>query len=204
MHKLTALNIELVSELIYVAETLIRIKAKMLLPRPELNEAGEEIDLQKDLIQRLIEYKRYKEVVELFKTLEDNRFAKSKRGNINEDLKSLLSNSNLEDFSSLNLYNLLKTYIKAIRNHEIKYNEIKHTVIQYPYSVEEQKNQIFGLIVINKKLDFTGLLKISKDKVQFVYNFLAMLEILQQQLLKIQIGLGFNNFWLQQKEQPAQ
>ncbi|OAQ40471.1 chromosome segregation protein ScpA [Pedobacter psychrophilus] len=206
LHKLTALNIELASEFIYVASTLMRIKAKMLLPRPELNEDGEEIDLKGDLIQRLIEYKRYKDVVTQFKTLEDTRFAKSKRGNISEDLKSLLDNSksNLEDFSSLDLYKLLKAYLKVMKNHEIKSIDVKHTVIQYPYNIEEQKNQISSLITINKKLDFQDLLKISKDKVQFVYNFLAMLEMLQQQLLKIEVGIGFNNFWLQQKEQPVQ
>ncbi len=206
LHKLSALNIELASEFIYVAATLMRIKAKMLLPRPELNESGEEIDLQKDLIQRIIEYKKYKDVVEHFKTLEDNRFVKSKRGNINQDLKALLSNSSTkyEDFASLDLYKLLKIYLKVCKNFEIKCNEVKHTVIQNLYSVDEQKNQIAGLMAINKKLDFTDLLKISKDKIQFVYNFLAMLEMLQEQLLKIQIGLGFNNFWLQHKEQPAQ
>ena len=206
LHKLTALNIEFASEFIYVAATLMRIKAKMLLPRPELNEDGDEIDLQKDLIKRLIEYKRYKDVVDNFKVLEENRFIKSRRGNINEDIKSLLSKttSNLEDFSSLDLYKLLKVYSKLVKNHGIRYNEAKHTIIQYPYNIEEQKNKIADLIAINKNLDFKDLLKISKDKVQFVYNFLAMLEMLQEQLLKIQIGLGFNNFWLQRKELPVQ
>jgi segregation and condensation protein A len=206
LHKLTALNIELASEFIYVAATLMRIKAKMLLPRPELNENGDEIDLQKDLIKRLLEYKRYKDVVDNFKVLEENRFIKSRRGNINEDIKSLLSKttSNLEDFSSLDLYKLLKVYSKLMKNHGIRYNEAKHTIIQYPYNIEEQKSKIADLITINKNLDFKDLLKISKDKVQFVYNFLAMLEMLQEQLLKIQIGLGFNNFWLQRKELPVQ
>ncbi|MBC7653291.1 MAG: segregation/condensation protein A [Oligoflexus sp.] len=206
LHKLTALNIELASEFIYVAATLMRIKAKMLLPRPELNEDGEEVDLQKDLIKRLIEYKRYKEVVESFKILEDIRFGKSKRGNIDEDVKGQLSKltSNIEDFSSLDLYKLLKTYLKVMKNYEIKSTEVKHTIVQYPYSIEEQKNQISGLMAINSKLEFKDLLKISKDRVQFVYNFLAMLEMLQQELLKIQIGLGFNNFLLRQKEQLAQ
>ncbi|MBK0383163.1 segregation/condensation protein A [Pedobacter sp. SD-b] len=206
LHQLASLNIELASEFIYVAATLMRIKAKMLLPRPDLNEYGEEVDLQKDLIQRLIEYKRYKKAVENFKILEEERISKSRRGNINEDIDGLLSQStsNLEDFSSFDLYKLLKAYLKAIKNHEIKTNEVKHTVTKYPYSIEEQKAEIKALMAINDKLEFRDLLKISKDKVQFVYNFLAMLELLQQQLIKIQVGLGFNNFWLQHKEQPAQ
>jgi segregation and condensation protein A len=91
-----------------------------------------------------------------------------------------------------------------MKNYEIKSTEVKHTIVQYPYSIEEQKNQISGLMAINSKLEFKDLLKISKDRVQFVYNFLAMLEMLQQELLKIQTGLGFNNFLLRQKEQLAQ
>src|SRR6476620_5169849 len=64
IHQLNTLNIELASEFIFVAATLMRIKAKMLLPRPELDDDGHEIDLKKDLVQRLIEYKRFKEITE--------------------------------------------------------------------------------------------------------------------------------------------
>ena len=81
--------------------------------------------------------------------------------------------------------------------------DVKHIIDKYPYSIEEQKNQIIKLLNINSKLDFQSILKISKDKVQFVYNFLAVLEMLQQQLIQIQIGLDFNNFWIVKKQEPA-
>src|SRR5690606_20116422 len=68
-----ALNIELASEFIFVAATLMRIKAKMLLPRPDLDENENEIDLKKELVQKLVLYKQFKEVSENFKTLEDSR-----------------------------------------------------------------------------------------------------------------------------------
>ncbi|MBU1371851.1 MAG: segregation/condensation protein A [Bacteroidetes bacterium] len=207
IHQLNTLNIELASEFIFVAATLMRIKAKMLLPRPELDEDGQEIDLKKDLVQRLIEYKRFKEITEEFKLLEDERFFKERRGNINEDVKRLLENIDselLEDFSSFNLYKLLKTYQKVWGNYLVKAEEVKHRIDQYPYSIEEQKAKISSLLLINKQLDFQNLKDLSKDKVQFVYNFLAILELLQQQLLEIQIGLGFNNFWILQKPTPAQ
>jgi segregation and condensation protein A len=200
LHQLNSLNMELASEFIFVAATLMRIKAKTLLPRPELNEEGQEIDLKRDLIHRLLEYKRFKEVTEEFKLLEDARFNKEKRGNIAEDSHSLMSQTEpAEDLSSFDLYKLLKTYQKVMGNYLVRTEEVKHTVEKYPYSIEEQKIQIANLLKINAQLDFKNLLKISKDKVQFVYNFLAILEMLQQQLLSIQIGLGFNNFWIEQK-----
>lgn len=200
IHQLNALNIELASEFIFVAATLMRIKAKMLLPRPELDENGDEIDLKKDLVQRLIEYKRFKEMTEEFKVLEEEQFFKEKRGNIADDIHHLLNDAEpIEDFSSFDLYKLLKTYQKVMNNYQRRSEEVKHQVEKYPYSIEEQKTQIASLLHINKQLYFKNLVGISKDKVQFVYNFLAVLEMLQQQLIEIQIGLGFNNFWIQNK-----
>ena len=205
LHQLSALNMELASEFIFVAATLMRIKAKMLLPRPELNDAGDEIDLQQDLVKRLLEYKRFKAVSEEIKLLEEERFYKLKRGNITQDINQLLADADQnEGFTSFDLYKLLKTYHKVMGNYQIRAQEVKHTVEKYPYSIEEQKVKIATLLAINKKLDFKAMLSISKDRVQFVYNFLAMLEMLQQELAKIQVGLGFNNFWLQEKEEPAQ
>lgn len=205
LHQLTALNMELASEFIYVAATLMRIKAKMLLPRPELNERGEEVDLQQNLVQRLLEYKKFKEAAEGFKLLEENRFYKLKRGNIDQDVIALLSTADhTESFTSFDLYKLLKTYHKIMSSYEIRTQEVKHTVEQYPYNIEEQKLKIKNLLALNKKLDFNHMLNISKDKVQFVYNFLAILEMLQQELIHIQIGLGFNNFWILEKEVPVE
>ena len=61
IHQMTILNMELASEFIFVAATLMRIKAKMLLPRYETEEAGNEIDTREELIRKLIEYKKFKE-----------------------------------------------------------------------------------------------------------------------------------------------
>ena len=204
IHQLNKLNIELASEFIFVAATLMRIKAKMLLPRQELDDDGQEIDFKKDLIQKLLEYKRFKEITEDFKKLEDDRFYKEKRANIATDTQFLLANADLvENLSSFDLYKLLKTYQKINTNYNSRKEDLKHTIEKYPYSIEDQKNQIINLLNINSKLDFQNILKISKDKVQFVYNFLAVLEMLQQQLVQIQIGLGFNNFWIVQNQEPA-
>ncbi|WP_026905167.1 segregation and condensation protein A [Pedobacter glucosidilyticus] len=205
IHQMNALNMELASEFIYVAATLMRIKAKMLLPRIELDEEGNEIDLKQDLIQKLLEYKRFKAVTEEFKLLEEERFFKEKRGNITEDLKRFTegTQSTEEELASFDLYKLLKVYHKLMKAYQIKSEEVKHTVIQYPYTIEEQKIVIGELLRINSRLDFKNLVQQSKDKVQFVYNFLAVLEMLQQQLIQIQVGLGFNNFWIVNKEEPV-
>lgn len=201
IHHLSILNMEVASEFIYVAATLMRIKAKMLLPRQELDEEGNEIDHRRDLVQKLLEYKRFKEVSEHLKTLEDQRFLQEKRGHITLDLEQIVSQaaSPGEELASLDLYKLMMTYERIMNKYDIRSKEVKHTVVQYPYTIEKQKQIIADLLAINKKLDFSSLLKQSENKVQFVYNFLALLEMLQQQMADIQIGLGFNNFWVEPK-----
>ena len=89
LHQMSSLNMEVASEFIFVAATLMRIKAKMLLPRLDLDEEGNEIDLKHDLIQKLIEYKKFKRIAEQLKEFEDERFKQEKRGNIATDLQQI-------------------------------------------------------------------------------------------------------------------
>ena len=198
LHHMNSLNIELASEFIYVAATLMRIKAKMLLPRPDLDEEGNEIDLKRDLIQKLIEYKKIKSVTEEFRLLEQERFQLEKRGNILFDLHQVaLSSEPGEELESFDLYKLMMTFHKVMSRSQHRENKEQHVVEQYPYNIEDQKGIIRKLLEVNKRLDFKGLLSHSENKVHFVYNFLALLEMLQQELITIQTGLGFNNFWVE-------
>ncbi|WP_411275632.1 segregation and condensation protein A [Daejeonella sp.] len=200
LHHMSSLNIELASEFIFVAATLMRIKAKMLLPRPDLDEEGNEIDLKHNLIQKLIEYKKIKLVAEEFRLLEHERFQLEKRGNILFDMQQVVLNSEPgEELESFDLYKLMVIFNKVISRSQYRENEAEHIVEQYPYNIENQKTVIKQLLEVNKRLDFKSLLSHSDNKVHFVYNFLALLEMLQQELISIQTGLGFNNFWVEGK-----
>lgn len=196
-----ALNIELASEFIFVAATLMRIKAKMLLPRPELDDEGNEIDPKQDLVQKLVLYKQFKEISEELRLLEEQRLLQFKRGNLTTDLRRAGEHAGQgEELTTFDLYKLMLVYEKLMYNYTSRSNEVRHTVVKYPYTIEQQKKAIASLVAINKKLDFGSIVKNSENKVQFVYNFLAILEMLQQQLLEIQSGLGFNNFWISERK----
>ncbi|SKB79539.1 segregation and condensation protein A [Daejeonella lutea] len=200
LHHMNSLNIELASEFIFVAATLMRIKAKMLLPRPDLDEEGNEIDLKRDLIQKLIEYKKIKLVTEEFRLLENERFQLEKRGNIPFDLQQVaLTSEPGEELESFDLYKLMMTYVRVLNKSKQRDSHAEHIVEQYPYNIEDQKTVIKQLLEINKRLDFKHLLSNSENKVHFVYNFLALLEMIQQDLITIQTGLGYNNFWVEGK-----
>lgn len=201
IHELSSLNMEVASEFIYVAATLMRIKAKMLLPRQELDADGNEIDHRQDLVQKLLEYKRFKEVAETLKTLEDARFLQERRGHIPQDLAKIIAETAApgEELASLDLYKLMLTHERLLNKYELRNTVATHTVIQYPYTIEKQKQVILNLLSINTKLDFKAIKAQSENKVQFVYNFLALLEMLQQELADIQLGMGYNNFWIEAK-----
>jgi segregation and condensation protein A len=201
IHQMVSLNIELASEFIFVAATLMRIKAKMLLPRYEAENGENEIDHKEELIRKLIEYKKFKEICEQIKPFEEERFKQEKRGNIVYDLeqaeKVAIPGEELTDVS---LYKLMMVYGRLMERYANRAEEVTHTVEQYPYTIEKQKKAIDDLLRINKMMDFKAIAQNSDNKVHFVYNFLAVLEMLQQELIDIQIGLGYNNFWISAKE----
>jgi segregation and condensation protein A len=196
IHQMNSLNMELASEFIFVAATLMRIKAKMLLPRYEAEE-GDEHDPKAELIRKLIEYKKFKEICELLRPMEEERFKQEKRGNIAYDLQQIDKVTVPgEELSEISLYKLMMVFDRVNKRFANRTEEVTHTVVQYPYTIEEQKKAINELLVINQRLDFKAIAKRSENKVHFVYNFLAMLEMLQQELIRIQVGLGYNNFWI--------
>jgi len=200
IHQMSTLNMELASEFIFVAATLMRIKAKMLLPRYEADAVENEADSKEDLIHKLIEYKKFKDVCEQLRPLEDERFKQERRGNIAAELAGIEAVAMPgEELSDLTLYRLMQVYERVNRRYLSRSEEVTHTVVQYPYTIEQQKKAIGDLLRINGRLDFNAMLKSSENKVHFIYNFLAMLEMLQQELIDIQIGLNYNNFWIAPK-----
>src|ERR1051326_7471767 len=86
IHHMTSLNIELASEFIFVAATLMRIKTKKLLPRYDTQEEGTEIDQKEELVRRLIEYNKFKQLCDELRPMEDERFKQERRGNIKFDI----------------------------------------------------------------------------------------------------------------------
>ncbi|MGO3109901.1 MAG: segregation and condensation protein A [Sphingobacterium sp.] len=200
LQRMQSLNIELASEFIFVASTLMRIKAKMLLPRPETDEAENEIDLKRELTQKLLLYKQFKEICEDLRHYEEARTKIHARANLQYDNSIARKKNNAEEhLDTFDLYKLLMVYEKLIFNFTHRIKEVTHTVVKYPYTIEQQKKALFDLIALNSKIDFHQIKMNSENKVQFVYNFLAVLEMLQQKLLEIEIGTGYNNFWIEKK-----
>jgi segregation and condensation protein A len=202
LHQLEAINIDLASEFILVAATLMRIKAKMLLPRPELDAQGNEIDPRDELVRHLLEYKKYKSVIGEFVEWEAHRQQQEVRGNIVKELQGIAEKSNVDvEMQDLDLYKLLKVYQKVLTRYQINQNRPVHTVVQYPYTIEGQKQWISQHLATDFRLAFTEIIALNTSKIAVIYNFLAILEMIQYGLVVLQIGEGFNNFWIERKEE---
>ena len=201
IHQMTILNMEIASEFIFVAATLMRIKAKMLLPRYDENADENEADSKENLIRKLIEYKRFKEICAELQPYEEERFKQEKRGNIKYDIEQAdIPPPPGEELSEVNLYKLMMVYGRLLKRFMTRSEEVTHTVVQYPYTIEQQKKAIEELLKINRMMDFKAIAGQSENKVHFVYNFLAVLEMLQQEMIEIQVGLGYNNFRISARE----
>ena len=198
---LEKMNIEVASEFILVAAKLMRIKAKMLLPRPELDEEGNEIDPREELIRHLLEYKKYKSVLQELTEMEGGMMQREKRGNVVKEIKKLSETVNVEsELQDVDLYKLLKVYQRVLQRFQIESEKPRHQVVQYPYTIEEQKDFILNKVNEKKRLSFTQIIEYSHDKIAIVYNFLAILELLQLNQITISVGTGYNNFWIEPLE----
>ena len=198
LHQLDELNVEVASEFILVAATLMRIKSKMLLPRPQLDEQGNEIDPRDELVKHLMEYKKYKSVIEGFHKMEEVELQKEKRGNLVKELKALAESTNVEsELQDVTIFKLMMVLEKILKRHEAEKFKPVHQVIQYPYTVEEQKRYITDTLSARQRISFAEVLESYPTRIGVIFNFLAILEMLSLQLITIQIGEGFGNFWIE-------
>ncbi len=201
IHQMEELNMELASEFILVAATLMRIKSKMLLPRPQLDEQGNEIDPREELVRHLLEYKKYKSVIDSFHKMEEVELMKEKRGNLMKELKVLAENTNVEaELQDVTIYKLMSVFEKILKRQEAERNKPVHQIIQYPYTVEGQKKYVLDSLTDKQRLSFTDLVQEFPTRIGVIFNFLAILEMLALQLLTIQIGEGYGNFWIGKAE----
>lgn len=204
LHGLEKMNVEVASEFILVAATLMRIKSKILLPRPVLDEEGNEIDPREDLVKHLLEYKKYKSVIAELTRMESDRLDRESRGNLMKEIKKLSQTVDAEaEIQYLDLYKLMKVFQKALKRYEYEKNKPTHQIVQYPYTISNQKIYLLERLKKskNRKISFMKLVEEKPEKILVIFNFLAILEILQLGLITLRIGEGFNNFWIEQIEE---
>ena len=202
IHSSETLNIELSSEFILFISTLMRIKAKMLLPRKELDPSGNEIDPRQELIDKILEYKRFKEASQKMSEMEALRMMMVKRGNIHEEL-SVIGEEASEgtEIQTVTLFKLMKAFEKVAQRLHDKNHQPVHTVISYNYTMEGTRKFVLDFVQSEHTLSFEKIFDICEDRIHAIFIFLNILELTQQKYVTIISGSGINNFILEYNEQ---
>lgn len=202
IHSMERLNVEVASEFILVAATLMRIKAKMLLPRKELNPiTGVEIDPRDELVTRLIEYKKYKEATETLRKMEEERQSINKRGNAINESREIAALFETEfEMQSLTMFRLLKAFQNVLDRVEREKNKVVHTVENPPYTLAGEKMLLLDRMTFGSKLNFIEAFQGVENRVHAIFVFLSILELIQEQKVAVTIGEGYNNFWLEKQD----
>ncbi|MBL7719327.1 MAG: segregation/condensation protein A [Flavipsychrobacter sp.] len=205
IHELESLNIELASEFILFISTLMRIKAKMLLPRRELDAQGNEIDPRQELVDKILEYKRFKEASEQMMVMEAERLLQQKRGNIRKELEALGEEySEGTEIQTVTMFKLMQTFEKVMKRFQDRTSKPQHVVVKYNYSLEGQRVFMIDYMKNNNRVAFESLFAQCESRIHAIFTFLAMLELIQQKYFGILVGTGRNNFiieWNENREQ---
>ena len=165
IREMEALNLDLASEFILVAATLIRIKAKMLLPRKELDENNEEIDPRKELVQKLLEYKAVKEAITELSSMEDDRYFRSPRGNLQSEFTNLSQKALVDaEWETLSLFNILKVLQSVVQRLD-QTKAVVHKIYNYEYTIGEQQEKIKDAIRLKGKADFEKIFEDCENRI---------------------------------------
>jgi len=198
IHKSEELNIELSSEFILFISTLMRIKAKMLLPRKELDAQGNEIDPRQELINKILEYK---EASAQMAEMEALRMLMVKRGNIQKELSQIGEETGEgTEIQNITLFKLMRAFEKAMQKYSDRINKPVHTVVSYNYTMEQSRDQMLNLAREEKTVSFEKIFERCENRVHAIFLFLSLLELVQQKFMKIMIGEGKNNFIIEYNE----
>jgi segregation and condensation protein A len=201
IHKSDELNIELSSEFILFISTLMRIKAKMLLPRKEIDALGNEIDPRQELINKILEYKKFKEASAQMAEMEALRMLMVKRGNIQQELSKIgEEDSEGTEIQNITLFKLMRAFERAMQKYSDRLNKPVHTVVQYNYTMEASRDLMLTQAREQRNLSFEKIFDTCENRVHAIFLFLSLLELVQQKFLKIIIGEGKNNFIIEYNE----
>ncbi len=170
------MNMLIAGEFIVMASTLMRVKAKMLIPRPELDEDGEIIDPRTELMQQLIDYKRFRDVAEMLDSLADNQSHVVSRQFVQE-IKAVEGDDIGSTLSDVTLYDLARVFKEAMEKRPVI---SQFELYREPIKLEKQKEFLFKFFDGDGRLKFSTLLKELKTRMEIIVTFLAILDLVRE------------------------
>jgi len=185
------LDLELAGEFIVMAATLMQIKARMLLPRTSAEDGEDELDPRAELTRRLVEYRRYKEAAQGLQEREHEQRMRFFRACFSEDIKRSAPVDDEEFLRDVTLFHLIAAFQRAMSTMSAR---VVHEVQAIPWRIEEQGLFLMDFFAGRDEYHFLELLDEMHDKMQLVVTFIALLELIKAQRLRIRVKAAFNDF----------
>lgn len=195
---LEQVDLDSAADFIYMAAMLIQIKARMLLPRPEFDEEGEAIDPRKELVERLLEYMRYKEAAMHLERTWTERHELFPRGAASA---VQLVQDEAEVSYKVSLFDLIGV-LQNVLDRSADVDPYQHETRRYDYSVEDQRDYVLQQ-ASGRSVSFVELVS-NRPRSFVIVTFLAVLDLLQQQLLTLTWGVDAQDFALEARPGPDQ
>lgn len=191
LNKMEELDLDIASEFLLMASTLLEIKSKMLLPKRKMENDEEAMDKdpRSELVEKLIEYKKYKEFANELKEIEDKNGAFFKPPEVIDDIES-----SEVLFKNINLENLMYAFKRVIDSYEKKFNKrstIPKDIDYDEYKIEDKMQEIKNRLLIEKRVDFKLFFENSRSKLEIIVIFLGMLELIKLREINV---VQYDNF----------
>jgi len=168
------LDVNIAGEFLVMAATLMEIKSKMLLPAQEGEAAEEEQeDPRADLIKRLLEYEKFKEIAQNLREREDAQREVFKRPKVDTDKPAPAGE---EVYFEASIFDLINAFTKALKDVP---REVFYEVIKDEFTIEEKIHEILHLLLVSTSPRLSELFGKAKNKIEIVVTFLAILELIR-------------------------
>lgn len=168
------LDLNIAGEFLVVAATLMQIKSKMLLPAEEQTGVEEEeADPRQELVKRLLEYEKFKEIAETLRQRETNQREVFKRPKAGIDREAL---SEKEVYFEASIFDLINAFSQALKDVP---KEVFYEVIKDEFTIDEKIHEILHLLLVSPSVRLSDLFNKAKNKMEIIVIFLAILELIR-------------------------
>ena len=168
------LDLNIAGEFLVIAATLMQIKSKMLLPAEEGEENAPQEDPREELVRRLLEYERFKEIAQQLREKESSQKEIFKRPKAVE--KEQLTPQAGEVYFEASVFDLLNAFSKALENVP---KDLFYEVIKDEFSVQDKIHEILHLLLVRNSVHISELFNRAGSKMEIIVIFLAILELIR-------------------------
>jgi len=168
------LDLNIVGEFLVMAATLMQIKSKMLLPAEELAVLEEEEDPRAELVKRLLEYEKFKQVAENLRQREVSQQEVFKRPKTENPQGDQTEDKAENQYFEASIFDLINAFSRALKDVP---REVFYEVVKDQFTVEQKVHGILHLLLVQPEVKLSELFRETKSKMEIIVIFLAILEL---------------------------